>query len=92
MTSSKYRIAVNHDTFENYGLKVNFKPGKTEIVMQLRGKITKREKQKDVSNVAENGSMHLKRNSGAEVVLTKAYKHLGSMVSADGNLMHDAQA
>ena len=91
---TKFRRAVELliEVFEYYGMSINWKPGKTEAILVLRGKNAKAEKSRiqtsenqcyfDVSpNSEENVRIHI----------VPQYKHLGSIITASGSLVPEAR-
>ena len=67
-------------TFREFGLIINFAPGKTEIMVQFRGRDAVNAKQV----VAERGGYELPSSAGAVLLrAVQTYKHLGSMLSDD---------
>jgi hypothetical protein len=73
-------------TFQDFALNVNWKPGKTEAILVLRGKRSDSVRRKFVSA----GGIALipgLRSLGADtdgLRVVKEYKHLGSTITADG--------
>ena len=68
-------------TFRAFGLIINFGPGKTEIMVQLRGRnaaVTKQE-------LKNAGGFQLPQTAGAQLLrIVSSYKHLGCMLADDG--------
>ena len=74
--------------FQSYGLRLNFQPGKTEVVCQLRGNKAVALRRKvfvqDFATVPIEG--------GHQVRLVSMYKHLGMLYAQNLSLAHDIQA
>ena len=73
-------------TFQYFGFQINWKPGKTESFVILRGHRSVQYMQQIRDN---NMTIKIADPSIALRVVSE-YKHLGSMVSRDGNLVPDA--
>ena len=92
----KFRRAVQLliETFERYGMSINWKPGKTEAMVIYRGKHAKSEK----CRLATSESTSLFRvfpdraeEDDVQIHVVPEYKHLGSIIAASGSLVPEAR-
>ena len=93
-------IILLTETFERYGMSINWKPGKTEAMIVLRGKNARAEKLKLVQHngmrklVFDKKIRRMKRRRTAErieVNVVDQYKHLGCIIDSSGNLVPEAR-
>ncbi len=75
-------LGIIQDTFARFGLPINFAPGKSEVVLGLHGKGSKLVRAEVY--LERVGRLRVPLAGGdVRVVITDAYKHLGSMISSD---------
>eukprot|EP00973_Karenia_brevis_P004263 585636-Karenia_brevis.AAC.1 len=73
-------------------MHVNFKRGKTEALIAFRGHKAKACKASIVKpDGTRSMSIPLEPNRLIELCVSDSYKHLGSHVAVDGNLVHEAK-
>jgi hypothetical protein len=98
----KRTISLLVETFDHYGMTINWKPGKTEAMIVLRRKKAKAEKSKLANNehkrtlTVTRKSKRLPRKTPREeteigVNVVSSYKHLGCIVDASRNLVPEAR-
>jgi len=83
--------AIIQEVFEDsYMLPVNFKPGKTEVVIAFAGKGARHAK---IDLYINNGCrlQHVRANRTIDVYVTHAYKHLGAMMASSGRMLPEIQ-
>ena len=92
-------VGVFYDVLRGYLMTMNFKKGKTEVMIKFRGKGARDAKENLRASLGVEGSsvlpVILAHNGSAEavdLVVCEEYKHLGSIVSVDGLLLHEAHA
>ena len=81
-------IDVIIGTFQTFGLEVNLKPGKTEIVMQLFGPHSRRL----LRSLGAAGKRVFTSAGGNAVNVVEQYKHLGSISHESGSTIPDAKS
>ena len=98
---SKFDRAVELlvEAFDHYGMSINWKPGKTEAIVVLRGKRAKLENRKlwqgggvRAFHVKANlKRLHLKSASwDIKVIVVSQYKHLGGIIDAPNSFVPEA--
>ena len=86
-------------TFNKYAFQVNFSKGKTEAIVALRGKGAKAARTALATSVGNDGAKILSISScppsppwTIALRIVDQYRHLGSIVTPDGNLTPEALA
>ena len=82
----KEACAIIAGVFKHYRLKLNFKPGKSEALICLRGPGTMQAKR----DLCESGKMKIALDDGGTIHATAAYVHLGGVISAYGDVGPEA--
>jgi len=83
-------LSILVDTFSKFSLKINWAPGKTEMMLKYRGKhATAALERRRIDGAI---AVALPANADAKhVVVVDRYKHLGSITSVNNCDMHEAQ-
>ena len=90
MRSVEVGISVVHELMESAGLTVNYAKGKTEALVEFRGKGSRATKIKYLSGAEPN--VEFKANGkDYSLKLTPDYKHLGSYVQQGGGLAKETR-
>ena len=79
------------DVFHEYGLNINWAPGKSECLLKYRGKNAQKH---ELSRTHED-NMRIKLLANASssfLTVSTCYKHLGSQTTVDNNVVIDASA
>ena len=85
-------VQILIETFEHYGMSINWKPGKTEAIIIYRGKDAKAEKSGlATSETTGHLSIFPGSDNDAQANVVPQYKHLGSVITASGSLVPEAR-
>ena len=83
-----HAIDMVADTLRRYGLEVKFKPGKSEVVLQLFGPSSR----SLLRDMGPAGKRAFTSPRGNAICAVEQYKHLGSISHATGSTIPDAKA
>ena len=83
-------LSVVVDEFERCNMNVNWKKGKTELILHFRGKHSKQHK--DAVAQGDGESSLLLPSLQKHISVVESYKHLGSVVCRDGSVFLDAKS
>ena len=74
------------DVFQDHGLVVNMSPGKTEAIVEWRGRGSRAAKRRIIVDNASQIEISPAKGPAQMLKVTEAYKHLGGRVAADGDM------
>ena len=84
-------VPIVTSVFAKHGLQLNFKAGKSELLIALRGEAARKLKVQLL--VQDGGVLKVADALGAtrDVLMTDAYRHLGGIVDAQGSMSRELQ-